>query len=199
MSGHKRDIVTSGTVTRRDILKAGVLGGLLLPAMAAAGPAQAASRVAVPHDSGTMRIAFRNKHTGEGFSGAYRVGDRYLPEAFEQINTVLRDFRTGEAFPIDPRVLDIIYTMHYKMDSNKPFEILSGYRSPKTNSMLRRAGDGAAQNSLHMTGQAIDLRMPGYSTRRLYELAAGLKAGGTGYYGKSDFLHVDTGQVRRWS
>ena len=184
-------------VTRRDMLKAGALGGLLLATVA--GPAQAASRLVVPSGAGAMKIAFRNQHTGESFNGVYKVGDRYIPEAFTQINHVLRDFRTGEVFPIDPRVMDILFTVHDRIGAHAPFEVLSGYRSPKTNAMLARNTDGVAQNSLHMTGQAIDIRLPGYSTWKLFDLAAKLRTGGTGYYKKSNFVHLDTGEVRRWS
>lgn len=185
-------------LTRRDIIKAGVLGGLLAPALGVI-PVQAAARLAVPSDAGAMKISFRNQHTGESFNGAYRVGDRYLPEAFEKINHILRDFRTGEVFPIDPRVIDILYSVREQADVNTPYEVLSGYRSPKTNASLARNSGGVAQNSLHMVGQAIDIRLPGFSTRRVSDLAAGLKAGGVGYYSKSNFVHCDTGQIRRWS
>lgn len=183
-------------LTRRDIIKAGALGGLLLPLLA--GPVQAASRLAVPSGVGAMKISFRNQHTGESFNGVYRVGDRYIPDAFEQINRVLRDFRTGEVFPIDPRIMDILYNVRERMDANADYEVLSGYRSPKTNALLARNGDGVAQNSLHMVGQAIDVRLPGYSTWKLYDTAADMRTGGTGYYKTSNFVHLDTGRVRRW-
>lgn len=191
------DFKAGKAVTRRDILRAGVLGGLLLPAMAL--PVQAAGRLAIPSGAGTMTIAFRNQHTGESFNGAYRVGSRYMPEAFERINHVLRDFRTGEVFPIDPRVIDILYLVRQKSGATTPYEVLSGYRSPKTNALLARSGGGVAANSLHMTGQAIDIRLPGYSTKKLSDLGASLRAGGVGYYRQSNFVHLDTGQVRRWS
>jgi uncharacterized protein YcbK (DUF882 family) len=143
-------------------------------------------------------VVFRNTHTGESFSGVYRVGNKYLPDAFDRINYVLRDFRTGDVFPIDPRLIDIIYTVHQMTRSNKPYEIISGYRSPKTNSMLRRASTGVAKKSLHMSGQAIDVRIPGFSTERIRDLACSLEAGGVGYYSRSDFVHMDTGDVRVW-
>lgn len=197
MSDIQQDI-SKKTITRRDIIKAGVLGGLLLPALAAV-PVQAAARLAIPSGAGAMRISFRNQHTGESFNGVYRVGSRYMPEAFEQINTVLRDFRTGDVFPIDPRVVDILFALRQKTGASAPYEVLSGYRSPKTNALLARNGDGVASNSLHMTGQAIDIRLPGYSTKKLSEAGASLRAGGVGYYAKSNFVHLDTGQVRRWS
>lgn len=182
-------------IDRRSILKAGALGGLLLPLMA--GEAKAAA-FAMPKLS-AHKIAFKNIHTGESFTGAYRAGDRYLPDAFEKINNVLRDFRTGDVFPIDPRVIDIIYMVHAKTGSSEPLNILSGYRSPKTNAMLKRTGGGGvATHSLHLIGQAIDLRIPGFSTRKIRDIGVSLKAGGVGYYPGSDFVHVDTGRVRTW-
>lgn len=151
-------------------------------------------------ESGARKVSFRNSHTGETFSGVYRVGDKYLPDAFDRINVVLRDFRSNEMFPIDPRVIDIIYAVHQQTQHNDPYEILSGYRCPKTNSMLREGTSktGVAKNSLHMTGQAIDLRLPGFATTRIRDLARSLKAGGVGYYSRSNFVHMDSGDVRTW-
>ena len=182
-------------INRRAILRAGVLGGLLLPVMAAEAKAAA---FAMPRQ-GSYKIAFRNTHTNEIFSGTYRVGDRYLPDAFERINYVLRDFRTNDVFPIDPRLIDIVYLAHAKTGSNAPFDVLSGYRSPKTNDMLRRTGGGGvARNSLHLMGQAIDLRMDGFSTRRIRDIGKEIHAGGVGYYPGSNFVHLDTGKFRTW-
>ena len=160
-------------------------------------PAQAA-RLRLPMGTSSYKINFRNQHTGEKFSGTYRVGNRYLPEAFADINHILRDFRTGDEFPIDPRTVDILYMIQNKLDTTSGFEILSGYRSPKTNAMLYRTSSGVAKNSLHMTGQAIDLRLAGFSTSTVRDAARSLKAGGVGYYPKSGFVHVDTGKVRHW-
>ncbi len=180
-------------IERRDVLKLGLAGilGSLMPLFPAKN-AYAMSNFA------SWRIAFRNSHTGESFSGVYRVGDKYIPEAFERMNYVLRDFRTDEVFPMDPRVLDIAKLLQDRTKINGPIEVLSGYRSPKTNSMLRGASTGVAKNSFHMYGQAMDIRMPGHSTKRLRDTAKGLKAGGVGYYPKSNFLHIDTGKVRSW-
>jgi len=179
--------------TRRKVLKhgmAGLLAGIVplaLPGMTEAG-----------RRFETRRISFRHAHTGESFSGVYRVGDKYLPEAFDRINYVMRDFRTGEVFPMDPRVVDILSLIHERSDSKTKFEVLSGYRSPKTNAMLRRASSGVAKNSFHMYGQAIDIRLPDMRTSKLRRVALNLKAGGVGYYPKSNFVHVDTGKVRSW-
>ncbi len=187
----------SACVSKRDILKGCILGaaGMMVPSFI--GTAHATSRLAIP-DAGTFNIAFLNAHTGDSFSGPYRVGDRYLPDAFDQINYVLRDFRTGEIFPIDPRVMDILCSVHYKAGAKQPFQVLSGYRSPKTNAMLRKNSEGVAKNSLHLTGQAIDIRLPEFSTRRLRDIGVKMGVGGVGYYPKSDFVHMDTGKVRIW-
>ena len=187
------------SVTRRKFLGFGALALGSLAATSIVTPASAAifARGAEEFD-GARKIAFRNSHTGEIFSGVYRVGDKYLPDAFDRINIVLRDFRSNELFPIDPRVMDIIYTVHQMTQKNEPYEILSGYRCPKTNQGLRSHGEGVAKNSLHMTGQAIDLRLPGFNTKQIKTLAVSLKAGGVGYYPKSNFVHMDSGDVRTW-
>lgn len=191
---------SSQDISRRGFLGIGAatLGGVMVPSLFQ--PAAAAAFKGGVISSGARRIAFRNTHTGESFSGVYRVGNKYLPDAFTQINTVLRDFRTEQVYPMDPRVLDIMYTVHKMTGEQKPFEIISGYRSPKTNNMLRGRSDntGVAKKSLHMQGKAIDFRMEGFSTARLRDLGASLKAGGVGYYSKSNFVHMDCGDVRTW-
>lgn len=178
-------------IDRRDLLKLGLLGilGSVTPLMPKAAQAS---------NDGAWRVSFRQQHTGESFSGVYRVGDRYLPEAFERMNYVLRDFRTREVFPMDPRVIDIISMVQSKSGSPHPIEVLSAYRSPKTNAMLRRASSGVAKNSFHMYGQAIDIRVPGKNTRTVRNIARSLRAGGVGYYPRSNFVHVDTGTIRSW-
>lgn len=179
--------------TRRQVLKTGLAG--LLAGLA---PMAIASETEAGRSYAARRVAFRHAHTGETFSGVYRVGDKYLPDAFDRINYVLRDFRTGEVFPMDPRVIDILSMVHEKSGSKTKFEILSGYRSPKTNARLRRASSGVAKNSFHMYGQAIDIRLPDLRTSMLRKTARSLRAGGVGYYPKSNFVHVDTGKVRSW-
>ncbi len=187
------DLVQTGQmgVTRRDVLK---MGGAGLAASAV--PLFSSSSHA--KSTKMWEVSFRQAHTGESFSGVYRVGDQYLPDVFERLNYILRDFRTGESFPMDPRVIDIISMVQQGTGGDKPLEILSGYRTPKTNAMLRRISEGVARNSYHMYGQAIDIRMPGYSTKKLGAVARGLRSGGVGYYPKSHFVHVDTGELRSW-
>lgn len=187
------------TVSRRKFLGLGAVAAAgAVAATSVIHPASAAIFSRSYSESGSRKISFRNSHTGETFTGVYRVGDKYLPDAFERINVVLRDFRTNEMFPIDPRVIDIIYAVHQQTQHSDPYEILSGYRCPKTNSMLREGSGGVAKNSLHMTGQAIDLRLPGFDTTRIRDLAKSLRAGGVGYYSRSNFVHMDSGDVRSW-
>lgn len=179
---------------RRDLLKLGAAGvvGTMLPFIGT-------QNVLAANNTSTWRVAFRHSHTGESFSGVYRVGDKYLPEAFERINYVLRDFRTKEVFPMDPHAIDVLSILQRKTNTKQPYEVLSGYRSPKTNAMLGRKTNGVASNSYHMYGQAMDIRAPGYSTKRLRNLARSLKSGGVGYYPRSNFVHIDTGKVRTWT
>lgn len=186
------------TINRRSFLGLGAatLGGVMLPSLVTS--ASAANFKGGVIGEGARRLTFRNTHTGDSFSGVYRVGSKYLPDAFKQINYVLRDFRTDQVYAMDPRLIDIIYTVHRMTGQSKPFEIISGYRSPKTNTMLRGKSSGVAKKSYHMKGQAIDLRIKDFSTARLRDLAKSLRAGGVGYYSKSDFIHVDTGDVRSW-
>lgn len=184
--------VPSLDVTRRDLMRMGAWGvaASVVPVIGI-GKAEASSR-------GVWGISFRQAHTGESYSGVYRVGNKYLPEAFERLNYFMRDFRTGDAFPMDPRVIDILSMIQAGVGQGKPIEVLSGYRSPRTNAMLRNGSGGVARNSFHMYGQAVDLRVPGYNTAQLAKLAKGLRAGGVGYYARSNFVHVDTGDIRSW-
>jgi uncharacterized protein YcbK (DUF882 family) len=110
----------------------------------------------------------------------------------------LRDFRTGGIHPIDTRLLDILYRLQKATNSSGTFEVISGYRSPQTNTLLRRTGTGVAQKSLHMKGRAIDIRLSGVETKLLKDIACAMNQGGVGFYAKSDFIHVDTGRVRAW-
>jgi uncharacterized protein YcbK (DUF882 family) len=99
---------------------------------------------------------------------------------------------------MDPKLIDQLFVLRQKLDTNQPFQIISGYRSPKSNAMLRSNGRGVARRSLHMTGQAIDIRVSGRSLSQVRLAALSLSAGGVGYYPKSQFVHLDTGRVRRW-
>ncbi|WP_395647851.1 DUF882 domain-containing protein [Terricaulis sp.] len=168
-------------------------GALLLAAAGAviAPPAQAT----VP---GARRISFVNTHTGDTFADAYWESGNYVPDALQAINHVMRDHRSGETHAIDPRLLDQLHQLNGLVEASAPFQIISGYRSPTTNAMLHDQSSGVATRSLHMDGRAIDIRIRGVELAHLRDAALGMQAGGVGFYPSSDFIHVDTGRVRRW-
>ena len=143
-------------------------------------------------------LSFRHTHTGESLAVDYAVDDEYVPEALEALNRLLRDFRTGDRHPIDPHLFDLLHSIRERTGSTQPFHIISGYRSPATNTMLRQHSEGVASGSLHMKGQAIHIRLPGVPLRQLRGAALDVRGGGVGYYPASDFVHVDTGRVRQW-
>lgn len=160
--------------------------------------AHAAARTSGRHAAGTRALGLRHLHTGEKLTVEYAVGDVYLPDALDAVNHLLRDFRTGDVHPIDPGLLDLLHQVARSLDTGKAFEVISGYRSPKTNAALRKRSEGVAARSLHMVGQAIDIRVAGVPLISLRSAAFDLRRGGVGYYPASNFVHVDTGRVRHW-
>jgi uncharacterized protein YcbK (DUF882 family) len=143
-------------------------------------------------------IAFEHTHTGEKVAVTYAYGDAYVPAALQSLTWLLRDFRTGATHPIDPALFDQLHALAGVTRSQAPFQVISGYRSPATNTMLRQHGGGVASQSLHLKGQAIDIRLSDVKLADLRDAALSLRAGGVGFYPGSDFVHVDTGRVRRW-
>jgi uncharacterized protein YcbK (DUF882 family) len=143
-------------------------------------------------------LAFDNLHTGERLKLDYWLRGDYVPDALVSINRLLRDFRTGDVHPIEPKLLDLLALMRQRLETTAAFAVISGYRSPKTNEMLHEASSGVASQSLHMQGMAIDIRIPGRPLAVVHKTALEIQAGGVGYYPKSDFVHVDIGRVRRW-
>lgn len=150
----------------------------------------------------TRALSFVHTHTAEKLSIQYCCDGRYDAEALAKLNRLLRDFRTGEVKPIDPKLFDLLHELSSELGTeDMPFHIISGYRSPFTNSMLQKRGGahtGVASRSLHMVGKAMDIRLPDVKLKSLREAAASLKRGGVGYYPSSNFVHVDTGRVRYW-
>ncbi|HSR58575.1 MAG TPA: YcbK family protein [Candidatus Binataceae bacterium] len=143
-------------------------------------------------------LSFYNLHTGESLKTVYYENGKYLPEALAQVNYILRDFRQNEIKPIDPKLLDLLAGIHNRLDIDAPFDVISGYRSPKTNAMLHAHSEGVAAHSLHIDGKAIDIRVPGRDLSTLHRVAISMFGGGVGYYPRSDFVHVDTGRIRYW-
>lgn len=146
----------------------------------------------------SRQLDFYHTHTGKSLTITYHDGSDYIPSALVEINQFLGDFRNGHVHEIDTDTLDILYRLRVELDSSQPYEIISGYRSPETNAMLRKAGRKVAKKSLHMEGKAIDVRLRGTDTASLRDAALRLKLGGVGYYRDSDFVHVDSGRVRSW-
>lgn len=177
------------------------LGFGAFAAAAALSPLKAQAANLPSNKSVVRTLSFFNTHTGERLTSTYCCDGRYEPEALQEINHILRDYRTDEVKPIDPKLLDLLHELGGTLESDSPFHIISGYRSPHTNQMLRARGGtstGVASKSLHMVGKAIDVRVPGVKLDHLRAAARSLKLGGVGYYPSSNFVHVDTGRVRYW-
>ena len=185
--------INDSSMNRRQLLKVGLIASAAclcpLPALARYNLLNSAPR----------SLSLFNTHTGEKLQQVvYWEGGDYLPDALHSISHLLRDHRSGEVKEIDLATIDLLYALKRKFPVEQPFEIISGYRSPQTNQMLRSASSGVAKRSLHMQGKAIDLRLPGVPLKTLRQAALELKLGGVGFYPKSDFVHIDTGSVRSW-
>ncbi|EGJ21232.1 hypothetical protein RSWS8N_04100 [Cereibacter sphaeroides WS8N] len=136
--------------------------------------------------------------TGESMDTIYWIEGEYIPEALKEINHFMRDWRTNDVIRIDARTVDIMAASHRLMDVSEPYMLLSGYRCPKTNAMLRSRSSGVARNSLHLKGQAADLRLKSRSVGQMAKAAEACASGGVGRYSRSDFVHMDCGPVRHW-
>jgi uncharacterized protein YcbK (DUF882 family) len=190
--GSQESAERTGSLSRRRVLKLGtvIAGTALLP-----GVALADLRVTYPPE---RKLKFCNLHTGESLSTTYCEKGCYIDGALKEINYILRDFRANEIKPIDPRLLDLLYSINRGLYTAEPFDIISGYRSPATNAMLAARSEGVARHSMHIQGKAADIRVPGRSLGQVWRAAIGLWSGGVGFYPRSDFVHVDVGRVRFW-
>lgn len=182
--------MSQGLVSRRGLLGCAlVAGGLsLLPQSALA---------ALPE----RRLAFRNVHNDERIDARFFVDGSYDEQGLAEINYGLRDWRTGDVVEMDHELLDLLVTIRDRLDiaPRQPFDLISGYRSPRTNASLREhGGGGVANNSQHLLGRATDIAMPGVSLDRLRMAALSLERGGVGYYPRDGFVHVDSGRFRTW-
>ena len=182
-------------LNRRQILRSGGLlaaSSLFLPKFAWA---QATSAV----KSKEKVLHLYQVNTGEFFKGPYWAEGAYIDEQLKQLNHVLRDWRTGETIEMNQDLLDLLHALAEQYDSAKPIEVICGYRSKKTNERLRRMKRGVAKHSRHITGHAVDFRIPGVRLSEVRKAALAQKAGGVGYYPRSDFVHVDIrNRLARW-
>jgi uncharacterized protein YcbK (DUF882 family) len=186
--------VADGTnkVSRRRFLKRLACGSLL--AMGIPNIVQAAFSGFTAHKT----LSLEHHHTGENLTLTYYEQGRYIHGALEEISYFMRDYHNGAVHSIDPALLDQLYDVKLLLGVNKPFHIVSAYRSPETNASLRRHSRGVARQSLHMEGRAIDIRMEGMSANTIRNAALMVQNGGIGFYPRSNFVHLDTGELRTW-
>jgi uncharacterized protein YcbK (DUF882 family) len=145
------------------------------------------------------RLRLFHTHTNERIDIVYRRGDVYVPDAVNRLDQFLRDHRTGDVRQLDERLFDLLHDLTESVGrEGAEIDIVCGYRTPWSNDFLRRTSSGVASHSLHMEGEAIDIRMPGIPTAELRNAALALHRGGVGFYPKSQFVHVDVGRLRRW-
>ncbi len=144
------------------------------------------------------RLCFYNPYTKEKLETAYWREGRYIPEGITGINHILRDIRTGKVKDMDKKLLDLLFALNQELGNSKPFHIISGYRTPKSNALLRKRNKGVAKKSLHIYGKAVDIHVPSYDLRDVRRAAIRLKGGGVGYYPHSNSLHLDVGSIRYW-
>lgn len=174
--------------SRREFLKWSLASGVALATVPARARPAAVER----------QLSFYNTHTGERLTATYWAEGEYQAGELAAIDRLLRDHRSGDVAAIDRRLFDVLYDVQQLTGARGGFQVISGYRSPATNAKLRRHGGGVAKDSLHTHARAIDVRLTGIALPDLQRAAIQLGAGGVGYYPASDFVHLDTGRVRRW-
>ncbi len=175
----------------------GLLGAFAATAVAAA-PTYSNAFGLLRGAGDIRRISMYSGRTGESINTIYWLEGDYIREVLKEINLFMRDFRSGDAIKMDPGNLDILAASHRLMDVSEPYMLLSGYRSAKTNAMLRSRSGGVARNSLHMVGQAADVRIKSRSVSQVARAAEACASGGVGRYSRSNFVHMDCGPVRHW-
>ena len=153
-----------------------------------------------PSSAEDRTISMFNIHTQETISITYKRDGRFIPEALQQLNHFMRDWRANLEHKIDPNLIDILWELHEQLGSKEPIHLVCGYRSPQTNEMLRHTVGGQAKNSRHLVGEAADIILPDVPLKQVRYAALALERGGVGYYPTSGlpFVHVDTGNVRHW-
>jgi uncharacterized protein YcbK (DUF882 family) len=184
--------MTENTFSRRALLRA-------FAATAVTAAPVMANATGFLRGAGDIRsISMYNGRTGETCRMIYWIEGNYIAPALEEINFFMRDWRNDQVHSIDARTIDIMAAAHRMLDTSEPYMLLSGYRSPETNAMLRSRSSGVARNSLHMQGEAADLRVSSRSVNQVYSAAVACNAGGVGRYSRSNFVHMDCGPVRSW-
>ncbi len=181
----------------KGISRRGILGAFAATAVTAA-PTFSNAAGFLRGGGDIRRIRMYSGRTGETIDTIYWIEGDYIKDAVDEINKFMRDWRTNGVKNMDLRTIDIMAASHRLMGANEPYTLLSGYRSPQTNNMLRSQSRGVAKNSLHMKGQAADLRLKSRSVGQMAKAATACRAGGVGRYSGSNFVHMDCGPVRVW-
>lgn len=166
--------------------------------LVALGITASVTRPAAVRAADARQLSFYHTHTRLSLDVVYYANGEYVDSALDKINRFLKDFRTGDVSDINPGLLDLLHDVRNELGSEQPYEVISAYRSPRTNEMLRATTSGVAKKSHHLKGNAIDVRLRGVRTHTLRETALRMERGGVGYYPKSDFVHMDLGPVRQW-
>ncbi|MBZ0128747.1 MAG: DUF882 domain-containing protein [Rhodobacteraceae bacterium] len=183
---------TSGQFSRRTLL------GVFASMAVTAAPVYSSTFGFLKGSGDIRKISMRSPRTGESMETIYWIEGEYIKEALKEINHFMRDWREDSVVRMDARNIDIIAASHRLLDTTEPFQLLSGYRSPHTNAMLRSRSRGVAKNSLHMKGMAADLRLNSRSVSQVARAGAACSSGGVGKYSRSNFVHMDCGAVRTW-
>ncbi len=189
---HRMALMNSNGITRR-----GLLGVFAATAVIAA-PTYSKAFGLLKGAGDIRRFRMYSGRTGESIDTIYWIEGEYIPEVTKEINHFMRDWRSDDVVKMDPRNFDIIAAAHRLLDVSEPYMLLSGYRSPSTNAMLRSKSGGVAKNSLHLKGMAADLRLKSRSVSQMARAAEACSAGGVGHYPRSNFVHMDCGPVRTW-
>jgi uncharacterized protein YcbK (DUF882 family) len=217
--GTVQDAAAVNLPTRRMALRAGLglVAAAALPTSAWAHVAHAAHAVHTAHGAHTAHpahtayaahalikkpnreLSFLNLHTGERLRAEYVHNGVVVPGAMHAISVLMRDHYNNKTHPIDPHLLDIAHNLQSRVGSHGVFEVVCGYRSPETNAMMHEASAGVAAHSMHIEGRAMDIRLPGVRLGSVRRTAVALKMGGVGYYPEDDFVHIDSGPIRKWA
>ena len=166
-----------------------------------AGLATANAQALAPRISegmGERTLRLYNIHTGEQVNVPFCVEGQYLGEGVQALDLILRDHRSNQSCAMQYALYEKMYHLQQLFNTNKPLYVISGYRSPSSNASLHDLSHSVAENSLHMQGKAVDIRIPGVSHRDLHKAALAMGSGGVGYYPKDGFIHIDTGRTRQW-
>lgn len=183
---------SAGLLSRRGLLRA------FAATAVAAAPTYANAAGFLRGAGDIRRVRMYSGRTGEAIDTIYWIEGEYIKDALKEINYFMRDWRFNKTISINARTIDIMAATHSLLETDEPYMMLSGYRTPKTNAMLRSRSRGVAKNSLHMKGMAGDLRLKSRTVTQMARAALSCKAGGVGRYHKSHFVHMDCGPVRTW-